>query len=389
VNWQPLKKVFTPNFGHVTAIAAIGLAVVGLQAIATAPIADHVGNVALKQAVFLGVGIVVMFAVAMPHYRLIGPLAYPLAAVTLVLLAVIMLPHMPRSIIPMRNGARRWIDTGVLQFQPSELAKIVFVLGLARYLRFRENYRGFGGLLIPLLITFVPMGLILIEPDLGTAMIFLPVLFAMLLAAGAKLKHLILIIVIGVVAMPAMYPMLKPHQKDRIIALISQLQDDPRHRQGVGFQAYKAITTAGAGEVRGYGRERAKEILRYNALPEAHNDMIFAVVCARWGLLGGLAVLALYLLLIASGLLVAAMNRDPFARLVAVGVVTVIFTQFVVSVGMTVGLLPITGIALPLISYGGSNLVMNFAMIGLILNVASRRPMMLSRPAFEYDTARR
>ncbi len=370
--------------GHVAAIAAIGLAVIGLAAIATAPTPEYLGDVAAKQRVFLAVAVVVMFGVAMVDYRKIGPLAYPLAALVLVVLALVMAPHMPQGLVPMRNGARRWINLGVMQFQPSDMAKIVFVLALARYLRYRENYRTLGGLLVPLVITFVPMFLILIEPDLGTAMIFLPVLFAMLLAAGAKIRHLLLIIVIGVVAMPAMYPMLKPHQKDRIVALISQMRDDPRHRQGVGFQAYKAITTAGAGGVRGYGKEQARTILRFNALPEAHNDMIFAVICARWGMVGAVAVLSLYVLLIASGLLVASMNKDPFARLVVVGVVTIIFAQFFVSVGMTIGLLPITGIALPLISYGGSNLVINFAMIGLILNVAARRPMLLAKPAFEF-----
>lgn len=387
MNLAPLKTILRPGFGHVTAAAAIGLAVVGLAAISTAPTPDYLGNVALKQGVFLAVAILAMFIVALPHHRLIGPLAYPLAAVVLAMLALVMLPHMPQSLIPMRNGARRWIDLRVIQFQPSEIAKVVYVLALARYLRFRENYRTLVGLLIPAVITFVPMFLILIEPDLGTSMVFLPVLFAMLLAAGAKIRHLLAIILIGLVAMPAMYPMLKPHQKDRIIALVSQFRGDTSHRQGVGFQAYKALTTAGAGEATGYGKARAKTILKFNALPEAHNDMIFAVICDRWGFVGGIVVLTLYLILIASGLLVAGLNRDPFARLVCVGVVTIIFAQCFVSVGMTIGILPVTGISLPLISYGGSSLVINMMMIGLILNVAARRPVVLARPAFEFDTA--
>jgi len=243
------------------------------------------------------------------------------------------------------------------------------------------------GLIPPLIITFVPMGLIVVEPDLGTAMVFLPVLFAMLLAAGAKIKHLLLIIFLGLSLMPAMYPLLRPHQKARIVSMISQVQGDTRHRDTTGFQSYKAITATGAGQTVGYGRERAQVILKYNALPEAHNDMIFAVICARWGLVGGLLVLGLYMLLIASALIVAALNKDPFARLMIVGMITIIFTQVMVNVGMTVGLLPITGMTLPLISYGGSSLVVNFAMIGLILGAASRRPMIVARPSFEFSSA--
>ncbi|MBI1368152.1 MAG: rod shape-determining protein RodA [Planctomycetes bacterium] len=382
-----IREILTPNLAHICVLVSICLVVIGVEAIDTAPTPSWVGNVVLKQIIFSVVALGVMFIVALPHHRRISHASFSLGFITLALLVVLLIPGTPDFLIPTRNGAKRWIDVGLLQVQPSEFAKIVFVFALARYLRYRENYRTMTGLTLPLLITFVPMGLILVEPDLGTALIFLPVLFAMLLAAGAKIRHLVLIIVLGLSLMPAMYPLLRPHQKARIVAMISQVKGDTEHRENTGYQAYKAMTAAAAGEAVGYGKERANVILKFNALPEAHNDMIFAVICARWGMAGAMIVLGLYLLFIAAALGVAALNKDPFARLVVVGVVTIIFTQVFVNIGMTIGLLPITGMTLPWISYGGSSLLVNFAMVGLILGIASRRPLLAARPSFEFSSA--
>jgi len=290
--------------------------------------------------------------------------------------------------VPVRNGARRWFDLQLMHVQPSELAKIAYVLALAAWLRYRQNYRRVRGLLPPLLLTFIPMGLIVVEPDLGTALLFLPALFAMLIAAGAKLKHLIAMLVIGLSLLPAMYPLLQPHQKDRIVAMASQLQGETRHRSGIGFQGYKAKTLVGAGGLTGHDADHAHNLIHYNDLPEAWNDMIFAVLCTRFGAIGGAAVVGLYLLFTAGGLGCAAVTRDPFARLIAVGITAIVFAQMFVNVGMTVGILPITGMTLPFVSYGGSSLVANFIMVGLLLNVAARRSALVAQPAFEFDRPR-
>jgi len=382
------RPVYLPSVGWLTLGAALGLTAVGLAAIDLAA----TGSTAAKQLFFLPVALVGMaLAAAPPHKRLI-PWAYPLFIATLVLLLILPLDILPRQIVPVKNGARRWYNLTAflggreILFQPSELAKIVYVLSLACYLRFRENYRTIKGLVPPVVLTFLPMGLILVEPDLGTAMIFMPVLFAMLLTAGAKLKHLIAAIVIGLALMPAMYPLLQPHQKARIVAMVSQLQGNTQHRAGIGFQGYKAQTLVGAGRMAGHEREHAANLVRYNRLPESHNDMIFAVICTRFGLLGGAGVIGLYLIFIAGGLLAAALNKEPAARLIAVGVTSVVFTQMFVNIGMTVGVLPITGMTLPFVSYGGSSLVANFMIVGLILNVAARRPIIMANPAFEFDS---
>lgn len=388
-NLDLLKQLIKPNLGWLVVLSALGLMLVGMLAIDTATRSaetDLMSNFAKKQLVFIPISICAMLITAIPHHRYISHLAFPLSIVILILLILLLIPGLLPSIFPMKNGAKRWIDLQFAQFQPSELAKLIFVIALASYLKNRSNYRTFKGLFVPLVITFIPMGLILKEPDLGTAMIFLPVLFAMLIAAGAKLKHLLLIILLGLVLMPSMYPLLKPHQKARIRAIVGQWTGDVSHRQNIGYQGYKATTLVGAGQVTGYGDDRANTILRFNRLPESHNDMIFAPIVNRWGMLGGVALIALYMLFFASSLIVASMNKDPFARLVVVGIVAVLFTQMFVNIGMTIGILPITGMTLPLVSYGGTSLVANGLMVGMILNVAARRPLIMGRPYFEYTS---
>jgi cell division protein FtsW (lipid II flippase) len=303
----------------------------------------------------------------------------------LAMLVFVLLPFVPEWIVRPRNGARRWINLYFTDFQPSELAKIAYIIALASYLRYRSNYRRFFGLLLPLTLTFIPMSLVLVEPDLGTALLFLPTLFAMLIAAGAKLKHLALIIILGLAAAPLMYPMLQPHQKARIHALYYQIRGDTRHVQDIGYQGDKAMTLVGAGGLTGVGAEKAADLITYNHLPEEHNDMVFAVVCCRWGVGGAAALWGLYGLVFLGGLVTAAQCKDPFGRLVGVGIVAILFAQMTINTGMTIGLLPITGMTLPFVSYGGSSLVATWLMMGLLANVGLRRPQHLMRESFEFD----
>ncbi len=370
--------------------AAVALSVMGLAAISTAQPAYW--PIQLR---WLAISLIVATVCVLPHPRLIAAAVPWLVVVTIGLLVVVIVPFMPRSIVPVRNGATCWVNLYLMMFQPSELAKIVFVLSLALYLRYRSSYRTLRGLLVPFVLMFVPVVLILKEPDLGTALIFAPALFVMLVAAGARLSHLsalvglaLLAVVLNVVAiytLPDSLQILKAHQRQRIIAMISRSQGDQRYVKDIGYQQDKAMTLAGSGGVSGYGADGARTIVRFNRLPESHNDMIFAVMVNRWGLLGGMVVLGTYLVLTVSLLLVAAGTKDPFARLAVVGFGGLLFSQAVINIGMTVGLVPVTGITLPFVSYGGSSLATTYAMIGLVINFASRRPIVVSRPAFEFD----
>ena len=238
---------------------------------------------------------------------------------------------------------------------------------------------------MPLGLTFLPMALILIEPDLGSALLFLPTLFAMLIAAGAKLRHLALVTVLGLSLAPAMYPLLKDHQVNRIKALVAQVSGDTQYENGIGYQGARAMTLAGAGQLVGVGKNHAAALVEFNRLPEDHNDMIFAVIACRWGMLGAIATWGAFLVLAAGGLLVAAQNKDPFARLVPIGIIAILLSQMTINTGMTIGLMPITGMTLPFVSYGGSSVVTAWIMVGLLLNIGMRRPRYLAREAFDFD----
>ncbi|MEM9882674.1 MAG: FtsW/RodA/SpoVE family cell cycle protein, partial [Planctomycetota bacterium] len=170
--------------------------------------------------------------------------------------------------------------------------------------------------------------------------------------------------------------------------MIKLASGDLSEVQDAAYQQHKAMVHSGAGGVIGHGPDRTATLFAYYDLPEAHNDMVYAVIVSRWGLRGGLGVIALYLVLIGSMLGVAATNRDPMARLACVGFAAIFLTQAVINIGMTLGVLPITGITLPLVSYGGSSLLFSFTMIGLVLNFAARRPAHATRPSFEFDKPR-
>lgn len=387
---QQIRQLCRPQPVWVAVGAAVVLTGVGIMAIETArPVYAPV------QARWLVISLMVAAVCVLPHPRWVAASVAPLVVVTLGLLVVVILPWMPRSIVPVRNGATCWVNLRLMMFQPSELAKIVFVLSLASYLRYRSSYRTLRGLLVPFVLMFVPVVLILKEPDLGTALIFLPAMFVMLVAAGARLTHLGALVGLAAVAvvlnvaviyvMPDSLQILKPHQRQRIVAMISRTQGDQRYADGIGYQQDKAMTLVGSGAWSGYGHLRSETIVRFNRLPESHNDMIFSVIVNRWGLLGGLGVVGLYLVLTVSLLLVAAGTKDPFARLAIVGFGGLVFGQAAINIGMTVGVLPVTGITLPFVSYGGSSLAATYAMIGLVLNFASRRPVFVGRPSFEFD----
>lgn len=379
------REIHTSRLALVNpALLSVGAALV-LNLLGIVAIATSAESLALRQAIFMGVGVVVALLLAIPSPRRVAAVAWPLYIATILMLIFVLIPFVPEWIVRPRNGARRWINLAITDFQPSELAKLGFVLVLASWLRYRRHHRRLAGLLVPFALSIVPMVLVLREPDLGTALLFLPALFAMLIAAGAKKRHIATIVLGGLLLAPLSYPVLKPHQRARIDAMIAQMRNDNRYVQDIGFQGARAMTLVGAGGLTGVGREHAAALVSYNRLPEEHNDMIFAVICCRWGLVGGLVVWALFLLYAAGGLITAGLTRNPFARLVAVGIVALTLTQVVINTGMTVGLLPITGMTLPFISYGGSSLLVSWMMTGMLLGIGLRRPNYLAGETFEFD----
>ncbi|MFG0258545.1 MAG: FtsW/RodA/SpoVE family cell cycle protein [Phycisphaerales bacterium JB043] len=373
--------------GWITLASSIILSLVGVYAIdLTAGVsATGLGYHAKRQLIFLGVGILACCVATIPSAKLLRQLAPLLVIGSGALLVFVLVPFVPEVLVAPRNGARRWISLGFTDFQPSELAKIAYVLSVSLYLRKRKNHRTLLGLMVPALITLVPMGLIVLEPDLGTALLFMPTLFAMLVAAGARLWHLALIVVVLGASAPAMYPMLKPHQKQRIRAMVNQITGDTSEADGINYQGFKSMTLVGAGGVVGMDATLSRAVVDFNELPEDHNDMVFAVIINRFGLLGGLIVMALYLAWVGGALWVSSGCRDAFARLVCVGLAALIASQAVFNMGIAVGLLPVTGMTLPFVSYGGTSLVSVYVMTGIIIAIAMRREAPLVRESFEFS----
>ena len=348
--------------------AALGLSLLGIAAIGTTEPA-----LAKRQFGFLIVGMLAATFVGAQHWRWMRTWAWVLFAVNLAFLVFILVPFVPDSIVRPRNGARRWINVGSLDFQPSELVKLTWVLAMAAWLRTTATVKRLAGVLATIVVTAVPMALILLQPDLDSAVLFGPTLLVMLLAAGARLRHLAIIACVAVALAPCSYPLLKKHQRDRIDALVAQVMGDTRVNDGIGFQANRAVTLAGAGGIAGNGKDGAGTLIHYNRLPEEHTDMIFAVITCRWGFLGGMLLWTLGAAYAFGAFMVGLRAGTMFGRLVAVGIGSMVFLQLLVNTGMTIGLLPVTGMTLPFVSYGGSSLVALWVTTAVLFSVASRR----------------
>ncbi|MFZ9880956.1 MAG: FtsW/RodA/SpoVE family cell cycle protein, partial [Phycisphaerales bacterium] len=350
--------------------AALFLSLLGISAIAvTRP------ELAARQGVFLAVGVGCALLAALVPPRQMRVFSWFLLALALALLVFVLLPFVPRSLVTPRNGARAWINLGVSDFQPSELAKIAFILCLSQWLSLQGAPRTLRALVMPSLLLAVPVGLIVLEPDLGSALLFLPTVLAMLLAAGARLRHVLPALALAAIVAPVAYfAVLKPYQRARIDAIVAQIKGDTRYERDIGFQGWRAMRLVGSGGMLGNEAEHARALVVRNALPEEHNDMIFAVVGCRHGFLGGAAVLGAYALFALSAFTVALSVRDGFSKLVAVGIGALIFGQLSVNIGMTIGLLPITGVTLPFVSYGGSSLLACWTLAGILLGIGIRPP---------------
>ncbi|HEY2760230.1 MAG TPA: FtsW/RodA/SpoVE family cell cycle protein [Pirellulales bacterium] len=376
-------------------LAAIGV----LCAMGIISIAAQAPDEALKQLAFLGIGIGLMAVVQAMNYQVIGRFAWVFLIGSLVLVLYTVVGAMrggatPLPLVRPVNGAYAWLRLGSMSFEPSEVTKIAYILVMARYLRFRTTYRTLKGLIPPFALTLLPMALIMKQPDLGVAVLFLPTLFVMLFVAGAKVKHLVSIVAIGMAMLPVLWLLGKPDPNrpavGRVPALMksyqwervkSLLSDDPAILQGGGFQQEHALIAMGSG---GFAGKGLGQVVIGKKVPEAHNDMIFCLIGEQFGFIGSAILLGAYVVLFASGVEIAAATKEPFGKLIAVGVVAMLAAQTFVNLGVATRMLPVTGITLPFVSSGGSSLLANFMAAGLLLNVGQNRPLVMARRAFEY-----
>ena len=304
---------------------------------------------------------VVVTLIPYSSYREISPWLYGVC--TALLIMVLFMPPI--------NGSRRWIPLGLFDFQPSEPTRLGLIMALAWYLRHRWSQTGVTGLITPFLLTVVPLFLILKEPDLGTATLFLPILFAIVFAAGANLKHLVCVGAAGVLMLPVVWTQMSAEQRSRVVAVFTQTDGESVPTDD-GFHLHQSKQVIALGGLTGsvWHKTPITEDSSAYLLPAARTDFIFSLIGERYGVPGCGLLMLLYAMIVYFGLRTAERTDEPFGKLVAVGIVTMVGTQAVINMGMTVGLLPITGITLPLCSYGGSSLLSTSVAMGLLINIA-------------------
>ena len=371
------------------------MAVLVLSAIGCVSIAAESSTLNIrKQLIFIAIGSAGMFFFQAVNYLEIGRYSWAFYSASLLLIIYTVAPGVPRTgfgSVPNIKGAQAWIDFKYLHLEPAELMKLAYCMVMARYLRFRSNYRSWAGLLPPFLLTLVPLILILKQPALGMGLLLIPALFSMLFVAGAKLRHLIGVMLMGVMMIPVAWfagtnvpvfkhfpSIIKDYQRNRVRSLI---KNDPTDARGLDFQQQQALTAIGSGGLFGKGMG---VVPVGTGVPEAHNDMIFALIGEQFGLIGALVLLVAYVVLFTAGVEISGETREPYGKLLAVGIVSMLASQAFLNLSVCLRIAPVTGITLPFVSYGGSSMLSSFLSAGLLLNIGQYRPMIMAKDSFEY-----
>jgi rod shape determining protein RodA len=320
-----------------------------------------------KQMLWFAVGLFAMVAAFLFNYKILDRWAQPIYITCIFLLIAVLI--FGKYV----GGSRRWLILGPISFQPSELVKIAVILSLARYYSKDAKTRGYTlrELVRPLMITLLPVILIGMQPDLGTAGLVVLIAGAMTVFVKIERRSFIYLVASGGVLVPLIWFFLRAYQKKRILVFL----DPDRDPLGAGYHIIQSKIAIGSGMLAGKGFLKGTQNA-LSFLPEEHTDFIFSVLAEEWGFLGSATLVLLFLILIFWGLTVAHGCREPFGTILAVGITAMIFWQAFINVGMSMGLMPVVGVPLPFISYGGSSVLITAISIGLLLNVSMRRFML-------------
>ena len=353
------------HFEWIVPLLAIGVSVLGVLTVysATHTPAAPTPALAVRQLVWFAAGIAGMLGMLAFDYRRLERNAYVVYAIVLVLVLAVPL------VGQMGGGSRRWLPLGPVAIQPSEFIKLAMVVVCARHFSLTPPVRlGLRDAAVPLALVAVPAVLILLQPDLGSALLLLLVTVTMLVLGGVQMRWLALLASPFVALAPLLWSGLKDYQQRRLLTFIDPGQDP----LGAGYHVIQSKIAVGSGMLWGRGFLRGTQN-HLSFLPEQHTDFIFSVFSEEWGFVGALVLLGLYLTLLLRGAVIAARARNRFGALVVLGVLTIVFWQVVVNVGMVTGLMPVVGIPLPLFSYGGSSMLCLLLGTGLVMNVSMRR----------------
>jgi rod shape determining protein RodA len=361
------EKLSSLNWGLVVLLGAV--AAIGIAMLYSAANGDW-QPWAEKQAIRLGVAAIIMIAAALVDLRTWLRIAYWFYGIVMALLIAVEI----RGAVGM--GAQRWIDLGIIQIQPSELMKIAAVMALARYfngLTIEEIGRPLR-LVVPALIVLVPAALVLKQPDLGTALMLVLGGGAMFFIAGVRWWKFVIVLAGGLGVIPIAWRFLRDYQKNRIYTFLDP-ENDPL---GAGYHSLQSKIAIGSGGWSGKGFLMGTQS-HLNFLPERQTDFIFTMLAEEWGFIGGLVLLGLYVLIIAYGYAIAFRSRNHFGRLLALGITTNLFLYVFINTAMVMGLIPVVGVPLPLISYGGTAMLTVMFGFGLLMSIYIHRDVRIGR----------
>lgn len=324
-----------------------------------------------RQIFWVILGLVFFSVFSNLHYQRLWDSTYFLYVTALFLLFLVFILGI------IRLGAQRWIRFAWFNFQPSELAKLIIVIFLARYFSTKSrddislrvgNYGIFRAFILPFIFIAVPVGLIIEQPDLGTALIIMFLFAVMMYLAGVRLSYLLVILLIVLLFSPVLWHFLRGYQKNRLFVFLNPNLDP----YGAGYTVIQSKIAIGSGGLFGKGWLCGTQS-QLHFLPESHTDFIFATFAEEWGLFGSLFLLLLYCLLICKGLKIALWTNDQFGRLLAFGITLMLAIQIFVNIAMNLGFMPVVGIPLPLMSYGGSSIFITFISLGILINIGKKR----------------
>ncbi len=346
------------NMDWVLLLSACGIFVLGLLFLFSATYPNNI-DYAVRQIIWFLIGaLFFLFIVNFNYRKIVGVSSVFYSVTVLSLLAVLMFGAS-------RYGAQRWLSVAGLTIQPSEFAKLFVTLFLVQYLSQHKSQKSIGTIMTALALTLIPFIFIIKEPDLGTALMLLPVVFIVLFAWGAPIRYLVSMLLSAIVLSPLGWFFLKDYQKERLLVFLNPGIDP----LGAGYTIIQSRIAIGSGGVTGKGWMAGTQN-QLNFLAERHTDFIFSVAGEEWGFSGAMVLLMLYFVFLMRALKIAEKTVDPCGKLLAVGLTVMIGVQVVVNMSMTMGFMPVVGLPLPLVSYGGSSLLVNIFAIALLESIA-------------------
>ncbi|CAH8709361.1 stage V sporulation protein E [Paenibacillus thiaminolyticus] len=314
-----------------------------------------------RQLLFAVLGLAAMFVTMNTDYRIWSRYAKVGLLICFGLLIIVLIP----GIGDVRGGARSWLGIGSFGIQPSEFMKLGMIIFLAKTLSDEQTRieRFMTGLLPPLGVMATAFGLIMLQPDLGTGTVMMGASLLLIFTGGAQIKHLASLALVGVAGFVGLI-LAAPYRLQRITAFLDPWQDP----LGAGYQSIQSLYAIGPGGLVGLGLGASRQ--KYNYVPEPQTDFIFSILAEELGFIGGVTVLMLFLILVWRGMRAAMTAPDTFGSLLAAGIVGIVAVQVLINIGVVIGLMPVTGITLPLISYGGSSLTLMLTSLGILLNIS-------------------